>query len=58
MAWNTLDELGKIYNMFVDFQESDSFWSSAESLSFAHLIYACGFTWSVASYYQKPDKDA
>ena len=32
-GWNTLDELGKIYNMFVDFQESDSFWSSAESLS-------------------------
>ena len=32
-GWNTLDELGKIYNMFVDFQEPDSFWSSAESLS-------------------------
>ena len=32
-GWNTLDELGKIYNMFIDFQESDSFWSNAESLS-------------------------
>ena len=32
-GWNTLDELNKIYNMFVDFQESDSFWSNAESFS-------------------------
>lgn len=32
-GWNTLDELSKIYNMFVDFQESDSFWSDAESFS-------------------------
>ena len=31
-GWNTLDGIGKIYNLFVDFQQSGSFWSGAESL--------------------------
>lgn len=31
-GWNRLDEIGKIYNLFVDFQQSDSFWMGAESL--------------------------
>ena len=31
-GWETLDDIGKIYNLFVDFQQSDSFWSHAESM--------------------------
>ena len=29
-GWNTLDDMGKIYNLFVDSQQSDSFWSGAD----------------------------
>jgi uncharacterized protein (TIGR04255 family) len=31
-GWDTLDDIGKIYNLFVDSQQSDSFWSNAESM--------------------------
>ena len=31
-GWDTLDSIGKIYNLFVDSQPSDSFWSGAESM--------------------------
>lgn len=31
-GWDKLDEIGKIYNMFVDCQQSDPFWLGAESL--------------------------
>ena len=31
-GWNTLDGIGKIFNLFVDSQQLDSFWSDAESL--------------------------
>lgn len=30
--WDTLDSIGKIYNIFVDSQPSNSFWSGAESM--------------------------
>lgn len=29
-SWNTLYDIGKIYDPFVDFQQSDSFWSDAD----------------------------
>lgn len=29
-GWNTLDDIGKIYNPFVDLQQLDSFWSGAD----------------------------
>ncbi len=31
-GWDTLDSIGKIFNLFVDSQQSDSFWSGAESM--------------------------
>ena len=31
-GWDTLDDIGKIYNLFVDSRQSDSFWSCAESM--------------------------
>lgn len=31
-GWNTLDDIGRIYNLFVDSQNSDSIWSGVESL--------------------------
>ena len=31
-GWDTLDNIGKIYNVFVDSQQSNSFWSGAESM--------------------------
>lgn len=31
-GWDRLNDIGKIYNLFVDFQNSDSFWSGTESL--------------------------
>ncbi len=31
-GWNTLDDIGKIYNLFADSQNSDSFWSESESV--------------------------
>ena len=31
-GWDTLEGIGKIYNVFVDSRQSDSFWSGAESL--------------------------
>ncbi len=31
-GWDRLNDIGKIYNLFVDFQNSDSFWSETESL--------------------------
>lgn len=31
-GWNTLGDIGKIYQMFADSQQSDSFWSGAESV--------------------------
>ncbi len=31
-GWDRLDEIGEIYNMFVDCQQSESFWLGAESL--------------------------
>ncbi len=30
-GWETLDDIGKIYNLFIHSQQSDSFWSGAES---------------------------
>ena len=32
-GWNTLNEIGNIYSIFVDFQNSDSLWSEIESLT-------------------------
>ena len=32
-GWNTLEDIGKIYNLFVDSQQSDSFWSGAEFMN-------------------------
>ena len=29
-GWNTLNDIDKIYNMFIDSQQSDSFWEGAE----------------------------
>ena len=31
-GWDNLDDIGKIYNLFIDTQKSDSFWSGAESM--------------------------
>lgn len=31
-GWGSLNEIGKIYNLFIDFQQSNSFWLGAESL--------------------------
>lgn len=31
-GWETLDDIGKIYNLFTDFQQSNSFWLGAESM--------------------------
>ena len=31
-GWNNLEDMGKIYNLFMDSQSSDSFWSGAESM--------------------------
>lgn len=31
-GWDTLDDIGQIYNLFVESQQSDSFWSGAESM--------------------------
>ena len=31
-GWETFNDVGKIYNLFVDSQQSDSFWSHAESM--------------------------
>ncbi len=31
-GWNTLVDIGKIYNLFINSQPSDSFWSGAESM--------------------------
>lgn len=31
-GWETLDDIGKIYNLFIHSQQSDSFWSGAESV--------------------------
>ena len=31
--WNTLNDIGKILRLFVDFQQSDSFWSGANTLN-------------------------
>jgi uncharacterized protein (TIGR04255 family) len=31
-GWNTLNDIGKIYNLFANSQNSDSFWSGVESL--------------------------
>ena len=31
-GWKTLDDIGKIYNLFADSQQSGSFWSHAESM--------------------------
>ena len=31
-GWDTLDDIGKIYNLFINSQPSDSFWSGAESM--------------------------
>ena len=31
-GWNTLGDIGKIYQMFADLQQSDLFWSGAESV--------------------------
>lgn len=33
-GWDTLNEIGNIYNIFVDSQQPDSFWSGVESLIF------------------------
>lgn len=33
-GWDRLNDIGKIYNLFVDFQKSDLFWSGTESLMF------------------------
>ena len=38
-GWDRLDEIGEIYNMFVDCQRSESFWLGAES-----LILSASFT--------------
>ncbi len=34
-GWDRLDEISEIYNMFVDCQQSESFWLGAESLIFS-----------------------
>lgn len=31
-GWNNFEDMGKIYNLFMDAQPSDSFWSGAESM--------------------------
>lgn len=31
-GWNTLNDIGKIYNLFIDPQNSDSYWQGAESM--------------------------
>ena len=36
--WNTLDDIGKISGLFVDFQQSDSFWSGANTLNLRVLF--------------------
>lgn len=33
-GWHTLNDIGKIYNMFVDSEEPDSFWKDAELVIF------------------------
>ena len=33
-GWNTLDEIGQIYNMFIDSEQSNSFWNNIESVNF------------------------
>lgn len=33
-GWNNLEDMGKICNLFMDAQSSDSFWSGAESMTF------------------------
>ena len=32
-GWHTLDDMGKIYTMFVDSQQSDSFWAGVEFMN-------------------------
>lgn len=31
--WNTLDDIGKVYRFFADFQQSNAFWSGADTLN-------------------------
>lgn len=33
-GWNTLSEISKIYDIFLDFQKNELFWSEVESLTF------------------------
>lgn len=33
-GWDKLDEIGRIYNIFIDSEQSDSFWNGVESVNF------------------------
>lgn len=33
-GWDKLDEIGRIYNMFIDSEQSNSFWNGVESVNF------------------------